>query len=37
MTLTTVFRWENGTRMPDVVMVMRIASILGIELNDLIQ
>ena len=32
---STVYRWENGKRMPDVVMLMRIAKVLGIELNDL--
>ena len=32
---STVYRWENGNRMPDVVTMMRIAKVLGVELNDL--
>ena len=36
VTLTTVCRWEKGSRVPDTVMLMRIAQVLGIELTDLI-
>jgi transcriptional regulator with XRE-family HTH domain len=34
---TTVVRWENGTRMPDIHMLSRIAELLGVETGDLIQ
>ena len=34
---TTVVRWENGTRMPDIHMLSRIAELLGVETGDLLQ
>lgn len=35
VTLPTVHRWETGVRTPDLVMVMKLANILGITLDDL--
>ena len=35
--LSTVGRWENGTRLPDVAMLMRIANLLGVTLSDLLE
>ena len=35
--LSTVVRWENGTRLPDVAMLMRIANLLGVTLSDLVE
>ena len=35
--LSTVGRWENGTRLPDVAMLMRIANLLGVTLSDLVE
>ena len=37
VTLTTVCRWEKGSRVPDTIMLMHIAQVLGVELTDLIQ
>ena len=37
VTLTTVCRWEKGSRVPDTIMLMNIAQVLGVELTDLIQ
>ena len=36
VSLVTVFRWESGTRVPEVVMIMQIAKVLGVEPNDLL-
>ncbi len=33
--LQTVYRWESGIRTPDIPMLMRIAKILGVSLDDL--
>lgn len=33
----TIYRWENGERIPEVLTLMRIAKILGVSLNDLTQ
>lgn len=33
---TTVVRWENGTRKPDIQMLSRIAEMIGIETGELI-
>ena len=35
--ISTVFRWEKGTRLPDLVMLARIVNILGCEIEDLIK
>ena len=32
----TVFRWESGSRIPEVLMLMEIARVLGAEPNDLL-
>ena len=29
--MPTVYRWENGDRLPDIVTLMKIARILGIK------
>lgn len=34
--LSAVYRWEKGSRVPDVVTLLRIAKVLGIELKDLL-
>ncbi len=34
--VSTVGRWENGVRVPDVPMLMRIAKTLGVRLDDLL-
>ena len=34
--ISTVTRWENGARVPDVPMLMGIAKVLGVELRDLL-
>jgi DNA-binding LytR/AlgR family response regulator len=34
--LSTVGRWENGSRVPDVPMLMRIAKTLGVKIDDLL-
>jgi len=33
---STVARWENGTRLPDVAMMLRLASFLGVDINMLL-
>ena len=35
--ISTVFRWEKGTRLPDLVMLVRIVNVLGCEIEDLIK
>lgn len=34
-TQQTVYRWENGARVPDVPTLMKIARVLGVNLDDL--
>lgn len=36
VTNTTVSRWENGSRLPDVVMISRLAGVLGVDVNILL-
>lgn len=36
VTRTTVARWENGTRLPDAMMLTRLAEILGVDVNVLL-
>ena len=36
VTRSTVSRWESGNRLPDVVMISRLAKILGVDVNLLI-
>ena len=33
---STVTRWESGTRLPDAVMISRLAEVLGVEFNMLL-
>ena len=35
--ISTVFRWEKGSRLPDIMMLARIVNILGCEIEDLIK
>ena len=37
VTPPTVHRWETGVRMPDLIMIIKIADILGVKLNELIK
>ena len=32
----TIFRWEKGVRIPDVLMFMKLARILGVRIEDLL-
>ena len=32
---STIARWENGTRLPDAVMISRLAKCLGVDTNTL--
>ena len=34
---STIARWENGTRLPDAAMILRLAKCLGVEANLLFQ
>ena len=34
---STIARWENGSRLPDVVMISRLAHCLGIDVNTLMR
>ena len=34
---STIARWENGSRLPDVVMISRLAHCLGIDVNTLMK
>ena len=34
---STIARWENGSRLPDVVMISRLAHCLGIDVNTLLR
>ena len=29
--MPTIYRWENGDRLPDIVMLMKIARVLGVK------
>ncbi len=33
---STIARWENGTRLPDAAMILRLARCLGVDVNTLI-
>jgi len=35
VTQSTVARWENGSRLPDVAMISRLAECLGVDVNTL--
>ena len=37
VTRQTVFRWENGERMPDILTFMDLTRILGVELSDILE
>ena len=34
---STIARWENGSRLPDAVMILRLANCLGVDANTLFQ
>ena len=36
VTQSTVARWENGSRLPDVAMITRLARVLGVNVNTLL-
>ena len=36
VTRQTIFRWEHGERLPDILTFLRIARIIGIELSDML-
>ena len=36
VTRPTVARWESGTRLPDAVMITRLAAVLGVDVNYLL-
>ena len=36
VTRPTVARWESGVRLPDVVMITRLAEVLGVDINFLL-
>ena len=36
VTQSTVARWENGSRLPDAVMIARLSEVLGVDIADLI-
>ena len=33
---STIARWENGTRLPDAAMILRLARCLGVDVNTLL-
>lgn len=33
VTRSTIARWENGNRLPDVAMISRLAEVLGVDVN----
>ena len=33
---STIARWENGTRLPDAAMIMRLANCLQVDINTLL-
>lgn len=35
--LQTIYRWENGERIPDVPTLLKIAKVLGVKLDDLVR
>ena len=37
VTRPTVARWENGSRLPDAMMILRLAQCLGLDVNTLFQ
>ena len=37
VTHSTIARWENGTRLPDAMMITRLAKCLGVDANALFQ
>ena len=37
VTHSTVARWENASRLPDAMMIMRLAKCLGVDVNSLFQ
>ena len=37
VTRQTVFRWEQGERMPDVLTFIKLARLLGVEISDLLE
>ena len=37
VTRQTIFRWEHGERLPDILTFLSLARILGIEINDILQ
>lgn len=36
VTRQTVFRWEHGERIPDVLTFVRLARVLGVEIGDIL-
>ena len=36
VTRPTIARWENGSRLPDAMMITRLAEVLGVDVNILI-
>lgn len=36
VTQSTVARWENGSRLPDIAMITRLARVLGVNVNTLL-
>ena len=36
VTHSTVARWENGSRLPDAAMIMRLSKYLGVDVNTLL-
>ena len=34
---STIARWENGSRLPDTTMILRLANCLGVDVNTLFQ
>ena len=37
VTRSTVARWENGSRLPDAMMILRLAKCLGMDANTMLQ
>lgn len=37
VSLSTIARWENGTRLPDAAMILRLSKFLGTDANILLQ
>ena len=36
VTRQTIFRWEHGERLPDIMTFLQIARIIGIEISDML-